>query len=648
MALQVDNRGGERMKCPNCGADLAEGVLFCRECGTKIDSLQKQFCRECGAVLAEGAKFCTECGAKAEIPTFTSEVITSGSDTNVDAIDDYPSGPKDYEPAESAEEDIPVSRGERPRQSTKSSTRRDSSPTKNKPKHQEKKKSKTPLIIAIVAIVLLISAVSSLGKSSSSERNVSRTAESSTVSEPKIAMVNVVNMAYPAALNVLQSAGFTNITSNIEPGTDESLWVVTEQSVNPGKTIKAGDKIQLTCARRCNLYIDVKSEANLMFSTYDIAINLDGIEIGTVANGKGFTYLKEVVSGEHTLVFSKSGSSSPKITKKFLVPGDMTFSCELAHSSSSIDIKNESKTDNVGGASLEVIDVTGMVLSEAMSKLSSIGFSNVREEPYGSIWNRNNWLVVTQGLSAGSIVDKNEFFQLDCISLDDYFSKTYVGKTVNEIQALANASGFSLKFESSSSSDMNSRIASMTEEQKNDWTATRARQYGGADKTAVVTINNPKEVTPTPTRTPTPASTPTSTNTPSSSQEKNEIITKENNSEFASLLSAEYVDPDKQKAFVKKYKGDTVEFDCIVGVVMPNPRYNTIYDYILVPGESLDTGIGAVMFYIEDAGIGTFHWDSKTRPEYLEYGSKLKMRAKIVSGDDPLYIYLQPVKTWGR
>ena len=108
------------------------------------------------------------------------------------------------------------------------------------------------------------------------------------------------------------------------------------------------------------------------------------------------------------------------------------------------------------------------------------------------------------------------------------------------------------------------------------------------------------------------------------------------------------MDPDKQAAFVKKHRGDIVEFDCIVGVVMPNPKYNTIYDYILVPGESLDTGIGAVMFYLEDAGIGTFHWDSKTRPSYLEYGSKLTMRAKIVSGDDPLYIYLQPVKTWGR
>lgn len=506
------------MKCPKCGADLAEGVLFCRECGTRIDTLQKRFCRECGAALAEGAKFCTECGAKAEILSFVSEEkIASESDIVEEPIEDKSS---DWEDDETTDEDIPISTSERPRQSSKSTTKKGSSSSKNKTTHQKKKKGKTPLIIAIVAILLIVSAVSNLGKSSSSERSVSRSGESSTTSEPKIAMVNVVNMAYPAAINVLQSAGFTNITSNIEPGTDESQWVVTEQSVSAGKTIKSGDKIQLTCARRCNLYIDVRSEANLILSTYDIAINLDGIEIGTVANGKGFTYLKEVVSGEHTLVFNKSGSSSPKVTKKFLVSGDMTFSCELAHSGSSIEIKNESRVDNVGGASLEVIDVTGMVLSEAMSKLSGLGFSNVREEPYGSIWDKDNWIVVTQGLSAGSVVDKNEFLQLDCISLDDYFSKTYVGKNVNEIQALANASGFSLRFESSSSSDMNSRIASMTEDQKNDWTATRARQYGGADKTAVVTINNPKETTPAPTRTPAPASTP---NTSTSGSNSNSV-----------------------------------------------------------------------------------------------------------------------------
>ena len=575
------------MKCSKCGADLEEGVLFCRECGTRVDAPQKRFCRECGAALTGSAKFCTECGAKIEIPTIVPQEFIMQEpddneltdDINVNSIID-----------EVYEESASVQEQEKVKTSKKKSTK-EATPSKKKkptpPKPPNKKKGCAGFILVVlVFFVLFIAGIAILGNS-----GVVRSANTSP-SEQNITVPNVTNMAYPAALNVLRDAGFTNISSNVEPNTDESIWYVTDQSVKAGKRIKAGEKIDLTCGRRVNLYIDVKSEYNIILATYDISITLDDIEIGTVANGKEFTCLKEVVTGEHTLVFCKSGSTSPKATKKFLVSSDMTYACELAHSGSSIEIKNESRSDNVGGASLEVVDVTGMVLSDANAKLKTIGFSNVRAEPNSNIWNSKNWIVVSQGLSPGSIVDKNEFFQLDCVSLDDYFSNAFVGK------------------------------------------------YGGTEKTAVVTINNPNEVPVSP--------TPTPSKTPSSSQEEKEIITKENDPEFADLLNAEYVDPDKQAAFVKKHRGDIVEFDCIVGVVMPNPKYNTIYDYILVPGESLDTGIGAVMFYLEDAGIGTFHWDSKTRPSYLEYGSKLTMRAKIVSGDDPLYIYLQPVKTWGR
>lgn len=62
------------MKCQKCGAELEQGVLFCRECGSKVPA--KMFCRECGAELAPGAKFCTSCGADA---TFLNNVINSSS-----------------------------------------------------------------------------------------------------------------------------------------------------------------------------------------------------------------------------------------------------------------------------------------------------------------------------------------------------------------------------------------------------------------------------------------------------------------------------------------------------------------------------------------------------------------------------------------
>ena len=61
------------MKCSRCGAELENGVLFCRECGAKVATGQNRYCRECGAKLVEGVKFCSECGAKAEIRTVFNE-----------------------------------------------------------------------------------------------------------------------------------------------------------------------------------------------------------------------------------------------------------------------------------------------------------------------------------------------------------------------------------------------------------------------------------------------------------------------------------------------------------------------------------------------------------------------------------------------
>ena len=551
------------MKCPKCGADLADGVLFCRECGARVDAVQKRFCRECGAVLKSNAKFCSNCGAKVEILTDISpEGSLQAPDSSEELVDSLN---VDQIISEVQEENTPIVKQEKAKSSSAKKTGRTTSGTgKRKPTPKKKRTNAKPLIIALVAVLILIIAISVLGKGGGVR------SANAPPSEPKVKMVNVVNMGYPAALNVLQSAGFTNITSNVDPNTDESQWVVTEQNISAGKTIKANEKIELTCGRRCSLYIDVKSEDNLLFSTYDITITLDGIEIGAVADGKGFTFLKEVVTGEHTLVFCKSGSSSPKATKKFLVSNDMTFSCDLAHSGSDIEIKNESRTDNISGAALEVIDVTGMILAEAKDKLKDIGFSNIREEPFNDIWDKNNWLVVSQGLSAGSVVDKNEFFQLDCISLDDYFNNTYVGRNVNEIENLANESGFSIKFEDTSYQDLNDRISSMSQEEKNEWTATKARQYNGANKTAVVIINNPNEVKPTPTPVPEPTQTPSTT----TSESKNNSVSYSTN----------------DKSTVKK--GDS-------GVYAYRNRGNSYYVYYII-----DFDEGYVYRFVDGNGDG--------------------------------------------
>jgi class 3 adenylate cyclase/tetratricopeptide (TPR) repeat protein len=56
------------LACSNCGAQIAVGVKFCPECGSR----QLAACAACGTPLLAGAKFCAECGtATGAAPTAT-------------------------------------------------------------------------------------------------------------------------------------------------------------------------------------------------------------------------------------------------------------------------------------------------------------------------------------------------------------------------------------------------------------------------------------------------------------------------------------------------------------------------------------------------------------------------------------------------
>lgn len=61
-----------RKRCPSCGAQLAEGSLFCNICGIRLeevsDSTEQEeqnlnLCPQCHAAIHPGDVFCTVCGA---------------------------------------------------------------------------------------------------------------------------------------------------------------------------------------------------------------------------------------------------------------------------------------------------------------------------------------------------------------------------------------------------------------------------------------------------------------------------------------------------------------------------------------------------------------------------------------------------------
>ena len=72
------------MTCSNCGAEVADGMKFCFDCGTPIPQVKK--CVSCGAELSLKMKFCPECGAKQDGSAPKSSGFSMG-DKNVIAGD---------------------------------------------------------------------------------------------------------------------------------------------------------------------------------------------------------------------------------------------------------------------------------------------------------------------------------------------------------------------------------------------------------------------------------------------------------------------------------------------------------------------------------------------------------------------------------
>lgn len=288
----------------------------------------------------------------------------------------------------------------------------------------------------------------------------------SPINKPKNKIITLYAIAAIAIL-IVSIAIIAAVISNNRKGT----------TINPAESV-AGHK----------LYLEIKSEYNLFFSQYDISILLDGEELGTVSNGKLFTKLVEASEGKHELTFCKTGSSSPKKSREITISGDMTYACTLAHGTGSIDIQDEKQSDNVSGSDLEVIDVVGIHLSDAMNKLEKIGFVNVREEPYGNIWDKDNWIVVSQSATPGSHIDKNEIITLNCVKESEYFESLYKGKTINECETIHEGAWYILKyFDSSSSVQLD--ISFMNNNTKSEWIVVSV-EYDKTGKEVRLSVKN--------------------------------------------------------------------------------------------------------------------------------------------------------------
>ena len=89
------------------------------------------------------------------------------------------------------------------------------------------------------------------------------------------------------------------------------------------------------------LQLDVTLEENIIFSTYDVEIAIDGEKLDTVKQGETFTKDIVLTEGKHEFQANKSGDTSLKGTTTINLDADKAFSCSLKSHNSNIDINNQ-------------------------------------------------------------------------------------------------------------------------------------------------------------------------------------------------------------------------------------------------------------------------------------------------------------------
>lgn len=75
------------MICSKCGAECNDGTIFCRKCGTRLNSSVGKNCKRCGKALPPDSVFCDECGFnnKNDLPVNNDVCANCGAKLNAES-----------------------------------------------------------------------------------------------------------------------------------------------------------------------------------------------------------------------------------------------------------------------------------------------------------------------------------------------------------------------------------------------------------------------------------------------------------------------------------------------------------------------------------------------------------------------------------
>lgn len=121
------------------------------------------------------------------------------------------------------------------------------------------------------------------------------------------------------------------------------------------------------------------------------------------------------------------------------------------------------------------------------------------------------------------------------------------------------------------------------------------------------------------------------TNSSDTTADSNEVITIDNNTDFAEIMSIKGDNDPKFDEFAKKYMYKTIEFDGNIILFQKHPNKKTRYDVMFMGGNYIDadTFNPGPTFRVQDVGMYELAKDSSA-PEYIKVGLNGHYKFKIV------------------
>jgi hypothetical protein len=110
---------------------------------------------------------------------------------------------------------------------------------------------------------------------------------------------------------------------------------------------------------------------------------------------------------------------------------------------------------------------------------------------------------------------------------------------------------------------------------------------------------------------------------------KEEIITVENNKEFAAILNTKDPGDPLIEEFAMKYAGRTIEFDGNIAYMSHHGDYDTRYDFLISPWDYSETSISGPNFKFEDCNYYDLNLIGDEVPDTVRMGDNLHFVAEI-------------------